>query len=160
MRLQSPHEVAQKLDSGCHPLSAPAIPAAQYSTAARIKNELPNSNPPVFLDSGPPQERVHDWDAALLRVRKDEDASKGDPVPVLPEETYSSGTYSIETDTKREALELFELSLELLRRHEIESAIEALRRAAQLEPDNRLVGANLRRLEQLTANGDLAGRRS
>ncbi len=159
MRLQSPHEVAQKLDSGCHALAAPPITEAQHSTAARLKNELPNTKPPTFADSTTSQERVHDWDAALLRVRKDEDASKGDPVPVSPEEAYSSGTYSIQTNTKQEVLELFEQSLVLLRQHDIESAMGALRRAAQLEPDNRLVSANLRRLEQLTVNGDLAGPR-
>jgi serine/threonine protein kinase len=159
MRLQSPHEVALKLDSGCHSLCGSSITAAQYSTASRLKNEPPGSRPPTFADSAPPQEKVHDWDAALLRVRKDDDSAKGEPAAVLPEETYSSGTYSIHADSKQEALELFEQSLELLRRHEIGGAIEALKRAAQLEPDNRLVSANLRRLEQLNGNGDLAGRR-
>jgi hypothetical protein len=62
-------------------------------------------------------------------------------------------------DTNRESLKLLDESFELLRQDDVEKAILMLRRAAQIEPNNRLINANLRRLEQLTTTPDRARRR-
>ena len=156
MRLQSPHEVAVKLDSGCHALRAPPDFDA-------VADSLGSGHPPTSaespLKSRASAEKSHDWDAALRRVRGDD--SPPENVSSFPQLAgfESTGTYPILKDAKQEALELLEKSLELLRQHDIEGAIDALRRAAHLEPDNRLVGANLRRLEQLTTQSESAERR-
>ena len=158
MRLQAPHEVALKLDSGCHALPAPSVPP-DFDVLARRQGPIV---PTGSVDRGwnLPQagDRSHDWDAALRRVRAD-DSAHANGLPSAPPEAYSSGTYSVQKDPRQEALELFDKSLELLRRRDIGGAIDALRRAAQLEPDNRLVGTNLRRLEQLTTQSESVERR-
>ena len=92
-------------------------------------------------------------------MRGDEGTRENTSGSAPPPGAYSSGTYSIRKDPKQEALELFDKSLELLRRRDIDGAIDALRRAAQLEPDNRLVSTNLRRLEHLTTQSESAEHR-
>ena len=150
MRLQSPHEVALRLDSGCHKL------CAQY---AAPNFEFGPAETPSCFESQASVDKTHDWDAALRRVREEESALNCKPVKEPPPGIFNSGTYSIDKDAKQQAMNLFDQSLEQLRRHDVGAAIETLKRAAQLEPDNRLVSANLRRLEQLTLRGESAARR-
>ncbi len=151
MRLQAPHEVALKLDSGCHALAAPSVPPDLDAVAENRPSGFPAFD---IWKSSQTADKSHDWDAALRRARGDEGARENTAGSAPPPGAYSSGTYSIQKDPKQEALELFDKSLELLRRRDIDGAIEALKRAAQLEPDNRLVSTNLRRLEQLTTQSD------
>jgi len=159
MRLQSPHEVALQLDSGCHAICSPSIAPTFDSFTARLGDDSadaagPNQDVPEQV-----VEKTHNWDAAIRRVRSDELEVEPEAIEFPQPKSFGSGSFSAVKTGKREALELFDSSLELLRRHDIEGAISALQRAAQLEPDNRLINANLRRLEQLTELRDTAERR-
>jgi serine/threonine protein kinase len=159
MRLQSPHEVAHKLDSGCHTVCLPSLVPDFNSLAERRESGFPTGMPQGVWKAHSPMEKSHDWDAALRRVRSEDSAQGNASSDAPPAGAYNSGTFSVHKDPRQEALELFDKSLELLRRHDVEGAIEALRRAAELEPENRLVGANLRRLEQFTTQNESAERR-
>jgi serine/threonine protein kinase len=160
MRLQSPHEVALKLDSGCHALRAPSEgPAARAATVSadslsgvRIANSTTNAGQVAAT------EKIHDWDAAIRRTRSDEQSQNTVPSQPTSSEPFGSGTFSIHKSVKREVMELFDLSLERLRHHDNDGALEALRKAALLEPDNRLISTNLRRLEQLNELRETAER--
>jgi len=155
MRLQAPHEVAVKLDSGCHSLSLAPLLRHLEASESQVAHAPTASAPNAPHKAVSNAEKGHDWDAALRRVRSDEGES-GD-LPAAG--NYSSGTFSIHKDPKQEALQLLDESLEYLRRRDIGSAVDALRRAAHLEPENRLVSANLRKLEQLTSQTEQAGRK-
>jgi serine/threonine protein kinase len=154
MRLQAPHEVAVKLDSGCHSLGvAPllrALDGADLSQTHASARSISSDEP----QQGSLTEKNHDWDAAIRRARSDDGLDEPQNGP-----GYCSGTYSVLKDPKQEALELLDASLEHIRRRDIARAMEALRRAAQLEPDNRLVSTNLRKLEQLSSQAEALGRK-
>ena len=160
MRLQAPHEVAVKLDSGCHSLSiAPLLRALESAEASRTRASLQLSSTDEPQKGSILNEKNHDWDAAIRRTRGDDSTSEADPDEPQKAPGYCSGTYSVLKDPKQEALELLDASLEHIRRRDIAAAMEALRRAAQLEPDNRLVSTNLRKLEQLSSQAEAVGRK-
>lgn len=155
MRLQSPHEVAVSLDSGCHCLRPENDDADWNSLHHAMRSE------PVLVNALKSCEQTgtdkrHDWDAALRRARE-EDEDVGVAAP--PATTQVVESAAGQGAANREALRLLDESFELLRCNDAEGAIAALRRAAEIEPNNRLVSANLRRLEQLTATCDWARRR-
>jgi len=158
MRLQAPHEVAVKLDSGCHALSlAPLL--RQLEAAEDMTEQGRATGEPEAPFHSAPAEKCHDWDAAIRRVKALEEPDEADAASDFPTEAFGSGTFSIHKDPKHEALVLLDESLVYLRRRDIGAAMEALRRAALLEPDNRLVNANLRKLEQLTVHAEPVGRK-
>ena len=159
MRLQAPHEVAVKLDSGCHSLSIG--PLLRELGIAENRPHQQFEAPSTEASPQPaPAEKNHDWDAAIRRVCMAETATESASHDGSTEGAFRSGTFSIQKDPKQEALLLLDQALEFLRHRDIESAMGALRRASQLEPENRLVGANLRKLEQLTLQSESLGRKA
>jgi serine/threonine protein kinase len=159
MRLQSPHEVALQLDSGCHAIRAPDRDADWIDLHRAVRSEPVLTNVPKDHES-PGGDRRHDWDAAIRRAREDDDGLTSGELPVaVPVATQVVASQANSDGATREALTLLDKSFELLRCNDVEGAIAALKRAAGLEPNNRLVSANLRRLEQLTTTCDRARRR-
>jgi hypothetical protein len=159
MRLQSPHEIAVQLDSGCHAIQ----PLAEGSDWIGFREAMRSE--PVLANAlrtyeQPGVDKRHDWDAAIRRSRSDEEIQKNGEQPALVSTTTQvvDSTRNQETGN-REALALLDKSFELLRRDDVEGALAALRCAAEIEPNSRLVAANLRRLEQITMTNDRARRR-
>lgn len=159
MRLQSPHEVAVKLDSGCHAIQPLGEGDEWIGFREAMRSEPVLANALRTYEQSPVDKR-HDWDAAIRRVRSDEETQKsGDLLAVVPPATQAvERTLSQET-VNREALALLDKSFELLRCNDLDGALAALRCAAEIEPNSRLVAANLRRLEQITTTSDRARRR-
>lgn len=159
MRLQSPHEVAVQLDSGCHPIRA-GDSGTWNSLAACTQSEPVLASLLVQNDSEGVSEKRHDWDAAIRRARASDDEPAVEtevaPLPVVAEPQHTGGAAE---KTSREALLLLDKSFELLRSNDVEKAIAVLRRAAECDPTSRLVQANLRRLEQISMNCNGARRR-
>jgi hypothetical protein len=163
MRLQSPHEVAVQLDSGCHAIR-PLDESADWTgfrEAMRSEPVLANALR-TYEPSG--VDRRHDWDAAIRRVRSDEETQKSGEMPAVAPTTTPTTTQVVASAPShdmmnREALALLDRSFELLRCNDVDGARAALRRAAEIEPNSKLVAANLRRLEQMTTTHDRARRR-
>ena len=162
MRLQSPHEVAVKLDSGCHALRLLYDDSAFASFHAATQSEPILAKVLKSLESQPFAEKRHDWDAAIRRSRADDENYRSGEMPAVQAVQTVSQVDELRPnpeDADRESLKLLDESFELLRQNDVEKAVLVLRRAAQIDPDNRLISANLRRLEQLTTTSDRARRR-
>lgn len=159
MRLQSPHEVAVQLDSGYHAIR-PLDEAADwigFREAMRSEPVLANA---LRTYEQSTVDKRHDWDAAIRRVRGNDEAEKSGEMPAFaPATTQVVDSTRKQETTNREALTLLDKSFELLRQNDVAGALAALRSAAQIEPNSRLVNTNLRRLEQMTIAQDRASRR-
>lgn len=158
MRLQSPHEVAVQLDSGCHAIRPIDENADWVGLHQAMRSEPVLSNMLKSYEQTNPDKR-HDWDAALRRAREDEELRSGEMPVAPPTETQILPNRPAADGVNREALGLLDKSFELLRCNDVEGAIVALKLAAEIDPNNRLVSANLRRLEQLTTTCERARRR-
>jgi hypothetical protein len=159
MRLQSPHKVAVNLDSGCHSLRPENDDADWVGLHNAMRSEPVLANALKSYDQTTADKR-HDWDAAIRRAREDDEGfTSSEMLAAPPVTTQVVETPAGQEAANREALRLLDKSFELLRCNDAEGAIAALRRAAELEPNNRLVSANLRRLEQLNTTCDWARRR-
>ena len=156
MRLQSPHEIAVRLDSGYHAIRKPDDASGLVSLQSSMRSASIVADAVSAAELPSYGDRRHDWDAAIRRVRVDDENQRSAEMPAV----RLSAVDEKDTDvTGREALELLDKSFELVRQNEVEKAISMLRRAAQIDPHNRLVTANLRRLEQLETTSDRARRR-
>lgn len=158
MRLQSPHEVAVQLDSGCHPLR-PYDDGDWIGLHQAMRSEPVLANALKEVEQSAVDKR-HDWDAAIRRARElDDSFSSGEMQAAIPVATQVVDNQPASDRPNRDALALLDKSFELLRCDDIDGAIAALQQAAEIEPNNRLVMANLRRLEQLTMTSNRTRRR-
>jgi serine/threonine-protein kinase len=125
-----------RVTTPCPPIASQDLSSWDRDLLAALDAMPPSVPNPV--GAGP----VSAWDRAVAEVRKESANAKDEPKPAPA------------APPARTASEWFEVGHQMLRAKDFVGALEAWERASALEPDNRSISANLKRLKQ-RIDGDI-----